>query len=247
MRKIIAVVIMMMTFVGLHAQERVVQNRPYTDLRPLHFGVVVGTHVQDLELTLAQPITITNEDGTTETAIVSADQDRWDMGFNVGVLGEFRLSSTFQLRVAPALYFGTRRLTFRNQSQTDDGGHALVKRQDLKSIYVSSAVDLICAAPRFNNHRPYLMAGISPMVNLSGSDEAIVRLKRYDTYAELGVGCDFYLPYFKLRPELKFMFSLINSLDTTHPDKLKDATLQPYARAVSQTQSKMIVLTFYFE
>ena len=51
MRKIIAVVIMMMTFVGLHAQERVVQNRPYTDLRPLHFGVVVGTHVQDLELT----------------------------------------------------------------------------------------------------------------------------------------------------------------------------------------------------
>ena len=61
------------------------------------------------------------------------------------------------------------------------------------------------------------------------------------------MGCDFYLPYFKLRPELKFMFSLINSLDTTHPDKLKDATLQPYARAVSQTQSKMIVLTFYFE
>lgn len=228
-------------------QERKVENRPYTDLRPFHFGILVGTHLQDMEMVNVGPQTITNEDGTQSEVLISADQNRWDAGLNVGVLGEFRLNSTFQLRVAPALYFGTRRLTFRNQSQTDDGGRALVKHQDLKSIYVSSAVDLICAAPRFNNHRPYLMAGINPMLNLSGSDEAIVRLKRYDTYAELGVGCDFYLPYFKLRPELKFMFSLINSLDTTHPDKLKDATLQPYARAVSQTQSKMIVLTFYFE
>ena len=30
------------------AQERTVQNRPYTDLRTFHFGVLVGTHLQDL-------------------------------------------------------------------------------------------------------------------------------------------------------------------------------------------------------
>ena len=37
------------------AQERTVENRPYTDLRPLHFGVLVGTHVQDVELMNAGP------------------------------------------------------------------------------------------------------------------------------------------------------------------------------------------------
>ena len=26
------------------SQERTVENRPYTDLRPFHFGVLVGTH-----------------------------------------------------------------------------------------------------------------------------------------------------------------------------------------------------------
>ena len=31
------------------AQEKVVQNRPYTDLRPFHFGILVGTHLQDIE------------------------------------------------------------------------------------------------------------------------------------------------------------------------------------------------------
>ena len=229
------------------AQERTVQNRPYTDLRPFHFGVSVGTHFQDMELLNAGPQVVTADDGTTTEAVISVDQDRWDVGFNVGVLGELRLNTYFQLRVAPTMYFGTRHLTFVNYTDLDAEGSPREQRQELKSVYIATPCDLIFASPRFNNHRPYLMAGINPMINLSGSDEAIVRLKRYDTYAEVGVGCDFYLPYFKLRPELKFMFSLINSLDTTHPDKLKDATLQPYARAVSQTQSKMIALTFYFE
>ena len=31
------------------AQERTVENRPYTDLRPFHFGVLVGSHFQDME------------------------------------------------------------------------------------------------------------------------------------------------------------------------------------------------------
>ena len=229
------------------AQERRVENRPYTDLRPFHFGILVGTHLQDMEMVNVGVQTITADDGTTTQTLISADQDRWDAGLNVGVLGEFRLSRALQLRVAPALYFGTRHLTFRSHTDTDAGGNDVVKYQDLKSIYVSTACDLIFAAQRFNNHRPYLMAGINPMINLSGRDDDIVRLKRYDTFAEVGVGCDFYLPYFKLRPELKFMFSLVNSLDTSHPDKLKDATLQPFARSVSDTRSKMIVLTFYFE
>ena len=32
------------------AQEERVQNRPYTDLRPLHFGIVVGSNLQETEL-----------------------------------------------------------------------------------------------------------------------------------------------------------------------------------------------------
>lgn len=40
---------------AVSAQDRTVENRPYTDLRPLHFGVLVGTHVQDVELMNAGP------------------------------------------------------------------------------------------------------------------------------------------------------------------------------------------------
>lgn len=103
------------------AQDRTVQNRPYTDLRPFHFGVVVGMHVQDMEVLMAGPQTITTEDGTEET-LVTADQSRWDPGINVGVLGELRLSTHFQLRVAPMMYFGTRHIVFHDLKKLSESG-----------------------------------------------------------------------------------------------------------------------------
>ena len=45
------------------AQQRRVENRPYTDLRPFHFGVVVGVHMQDVELFNAGPQTLTLDGG----------------------------------------------------------------------------------------------------------------------------------------------------------------------------------------
>lgn len=228
-------------------QERTVQNRPYTDLRPFHFGVLVGTHFQDIELLNAGPQVIANDDGTTYESVVTADQDRWDMGFTVGVLGELRLSTHFQLRVAPAMYFGTRHITFRNLSSADADGNPTEQQQVLKSAYISTAVDLIFAAPRFNNHRPYIMAGLNPMINLSGKANDYLKLKRYDLYLELGIGCDFYLPFFKLRPELKFMYGIGDNLSEGHAGELRDKNMLPYTQSVSEAHTKMIALCFYFE
>lgn len=229
------------------AQRNVVQNRPYTDLRQFHFGIVVGTHLQDIELLNAGPQTVVAEDGSTTEQIVTCDQDRWDAGFTVGVLGELRLSQSLAFRLAPAMYFGTRRLTFINLTEQQADGQPASERQQLKSVYISTAADLIFAARRLNNVRPYVMAGLNPMLNLSGKDSDILRLKHYDLFLELGLGCDFYLPFFKLRPELKFCYGLINSLDTGHADRLKDKNLLVYARSAREARSKMIVLSFYFE
>jgi hypothetical protein len=85
------------------------------------------------------------------------------------------------------------------------------------------------------------------MINLTGKDQDYIRLKRFDTYLEIGLGCDLYLPFFKLIPELKFCFGLSDALDHNHINELRDANLKAYAGSVSSAQSKMIVLTFYFE
>ena len=248
MKKVASILFCLLIITGTTvAQERKVENRPYTDLRPFHFGVVVGAHVQDVELMNVGPQPFTREDGTVVTTHIAADQDRYDLGFIVGVLGEFRLSRHFQFRIAPAMYFGNRHLVFKNLLETNAAGQPIEQRQDLKTAYLSSALNLIFAAPRFNNHRPYLMLGINPMANLSGKNDDYLKLKGGDAYLEVGLGCDFYLPFFKLRPELKFMYGLSNTLDANHVKELRDKNTQMYANFAKEARSKMIALTFYFE
>jgi hypothetical protein len=227
--------------------DRRVQNKPYIDLRQMHFGILVGLNMQDIEFENVGPQSITYEDGTVHDELILCDADRWNPGFTVGVLAEWRLSDNFSLRFTPQMHFGAKHLTFLNMKQLDAQGRPFSLTQDLKNTYVSLPIDLKFAAPRWNNSRPYIMAGINPMMNLTGGDSDMVRLKRYDTMLEVGLGCDFYLPFFKLIPELKFCFGLGDVLDKNHVNELRDANLRTYASSVSGAQSKMIVLTFYFE
>lgn len=246
MRRILLSCLLVLTSLSLWAQDQTVMNRPYTDLRPFHFGILVGTHLQDLEFNNVGMQHFTLEDGTQRDYLITCDQDRWDNGFNVGVLGELRLSENFQFRVAPAMYFGTRHLSFHNMDPAAPDS-LLEHTQTMKSAYVSCALDLIFAAPRFNNHRPYMMVGVNPMINLTKNDDDYIKLKGSDVFVEAGIGCDFYLPFFKIRPELKFMYGLSNCLDKKHADNLRDASMRPYAGSVDKARSKMIALTFYFE
>jgi hypothetical protein len=203
--------------------------------------------LQDVEFENVGPQIITDEEGNVHEELILCDADKWNPGFSVGVLAEMRLSDNFSLRIAPTMHFGAKHLTFLNTKSIDERGEPLRQIQDLKNTYVSLPIDLKFAAPRWNNHRPYIIAGINPMVNLTGGDQDIIRLKRYSTMMEIGMGCDFYLPFFKLIPELKFCFGLSDVLDHNHINELRDANLKAYAGSVSNAQSKMIVLTFYFE
>lgn len=247
MRKLFSIILLLLFALTVSAQGGAVQNRPYTDLRPFHFGVVVGTHFQDIEFNNVGPQMVMNADGTQAEKIITCDQDRWDMGFNVGVLGEFRLSNHFAFRIAPTMYFGNRHIKFYNLTDKLDNGDPIMQTQDMKSVYIGMPLNLIFSAPRLDNARPYIMVGADPMLNLSGGDNDYVKLKKYDFCLEVGLGCDIYLPFFKLRPELKFCYSLINSLDTKHPDRLRDQNMAMYAKSVNEARSKMIVLSFYFE
>lgn len=232
---------------SVYAQERTVENRPYCDLRPLHFGVIVGTHFQGLEFENVGTQRFTDENGNVVESLVTCEQDRSDNGFHVGVLGELRLSEFLAFRVAPTMYFGNRHITFHDLTAKDDGTTEVYERQNLKTAYVACSMDLIYAAKRFNNHRPYVMMGISPMLNLSAKSSDYIRLKSTDLFFEVGMGCDFYLPFFKLRPELKFMYSLGNCLKKGYVNQLKDKNLIKYAGSISSAKSSIIALTFYFE
>ena len=216
------------------AQRRyVIQHKPYIDLRPMHFGIAVGMNLQDIEF-------------KTEASIV-CDADRWNTGFSVGVLADMRLSNNLNLRIVPTMHFGAKHLTLHKLDETDTYGNPRTETQDLKNTYLSVPVDLKFSAQRWNNIRPYMLAGVNGMVNLTNKSQEIVQLQRTDLMLEVGLGCDLYLPFFKLAPELKFCYGLGNRIDKSHVADIKDDYKKTYANSIKSGHTKMIVLTFYFE
>lgn len=246
-RRTLYIIILAFAAISAPAQERKVQNRPYIDFRPLHFGLSVGLHMQDVEFENVGPQTIMMADGTTQDGYVLCDADMWNPGFSVGVLADMRLSQHFSLRVTPAMHFGAKHLVFRNMLEKTESGKPVEVTQDLKNTYISVPVDLKFSAERFNNYRPYIIAGVSPMVNLAGKDQGFVQLKKFDLMLEVGLGCDFYLPFFKFIPELKFCYGLSDVLDKNHVSELTDINKRVYAQSVAKATTKMFVLTLYFE
>ena len=242
-KRIVIVFLMLAAVLTATAQGRKVQNKPYIDLRTLHFGISIGLHMQDMEVNNVGPQLL--DDGTQRTVV--SEVDTWNPGFSVGVLTDLRLSQHLSLRVLPTLHFGSKHLVFRDFDDLNDSGKPRESTQDMKNTYLAVPVNLKFSAERFNNYRPYLIGGVSPMINLTGKDQDYVHLNRFDTMLEIGMGCDFYLPFFKLIPELKFCYSLSNSLNKKHVSELTDVNKRVFSNSLDRTNSKMIVLTLYFE
>ena len=210
-----------------------IQHKPYIDLRPMHFGISVGMNMQDIEFESEAPIV--------------CDADRWNSGLSVGVLADMRLSSNLNLRISPTMHFGSKHLMLMNTGVLNTEGKPMTETQDMKNTYLSVPVDLKFSSLRWNNIRPYMLAGVSPMINLTSKSQEIIQLKRTDLMVEVGLGCDLYLPFFKLIPELKFCYGLSDRIDRSHIDDIKDDNKRPYANSIKSGHTKMIVLTLYFE
>ena len=232
--RILSIIAAICIATGCMAQIRYsIQHKPYIDLRPMHFGISVGMNMQDIEFESEAPIV--------------CDADRWNSGLSVGVLADMRLSNHLNLRITPTMHFGSKHLMLKNTGLLNTEGKVMTETQDMKNTYLSVPVDLKFSSQRWNNIRPYMLAGVSPMVNLTSKSQDIIQLKRTDLMVEVGLGCDLYLPFFKLIPELKFCYGLGNRIDKSHVADLKDDNKKTYANAVNSGHTKMIVLSFYFE
>lgn len=227
------------TVVGMHAADSrrfndKVLNRPYADNRVWHLGFSVGMHFQDISFTGNGFVTDDGENWYIE-------QPAFQPGFCVNGLIDLRLNNYFNVRINPGLYFGNRDIKMLDQTY----GHT--ERESLKSAFIVLPVDVKFSSVRYRNSRPYVSAGVMPAIDVAKKRADIIRLKNFDTYLTVGIGCDFYLPYFKLIPELKFCFGLSDVLQRDRPDLTDDPDKLKFTQSVKKAVSKMIVLTFYFE
>lgn len=209
-------------------------NRPYADMRRWHLGFSVGVHTQDVNFTHNGFVT---ENGETWFM----EQPSFSPGFCVNGLIAFRLNDYFSVRFSPGMYFGNRDITMR---EANTGAE---ERQNIKSAHVVFPLDLKFASQRFRNVRPYITGGVMPAFDVAKKRSDFLRFNSTDVFLTIGFGCDFYLPYFKLIPEIKFCFGLSDVLQHDRPDLVDDPAKMKFTQSLSKATSQMVVLTFYFE
>lgn len=209
-------------------------NRPYADLKRWHLGFSVGMHVQDLEF--------------THNGFVTDDGQQWyaevpdfSPGFCVNVLADLRLHKYFNLRFSPGIYFGNKVVTMLDQTSGER------QTQDIKSAYIVAPLDLKISGDRLGDTRPYVTLGAMGTLDISKKRSDFLRFKPMDAYLTVGLGCDFYLPFFKLNPEIKFCFGLSDVLQHNRPDLADDPQTENITKSLRKVKSNMVVLTFYFE
>lgn len=232
-----------------YAQKRKIQNKPFIDTRRWHYGFNIGLHDQGFKVInngyiQYAPSTMDPETGLMAggepTAQWMAENDRQNFGFSVGVLGSLKINNYFDLRINPGMNFGSKHIQYINLVNGDR------ESQDMKSTYIALPVDLKFGAKRFNNYRPYMLAGASAQFDLTATKHSLLRAKPFQTYLEVGLGCDIYMPFFKLIPELKFCFGLGNILQKNRKD-ITDPNQFIYTQSVDRATVNMVQLNLYFE
>ena len=122
-------------------------------------------------------------------------------GFNLGIVAAYQMNHSFSLRFVPTLVFTQRNLDYK--FRTVDNSIRMEKTQ-IESTYLDFPLLLKYRSFRVNNFAAYLIGGLKYSIDLASNEnvlnedinKTIIKLARNSTSAEVGIGTDFFLPYF---------------------------------------------------
>ena len=180
-----------------------IENLKNFDKQKLHFGYYLGINQYNFKIDYKQ-----NPEYSTQMIE--------QLGLNIGLVGDLRISEYLNLRFEPGLHTNKGSIKFNERSNFTKESDTL---RSVKSTYVHLPILLKFSSKRIDNFRPYLLGGISSSFNLSSNQNSpednkndVFRLKTFNFYYELGFGIDFYFQYFKFSPSIRGLFSLKNEL-----------------------------------
>jgi hypothetical protein len=226
------------------AQKEKVQNDPTHDDKLIHFGFSLGLNLMDYRMTHSP---------SARDSDVFVDVKTLSPGINIHAIGNLRLAKNFDLRVLPGISFGERMITFtRTGGNKDPLIYGNNNEYKVQSSYIELPILIKYKSKRINNFRPYLIGGGNVRYDLAVKKEydyndQLIMINPLDVYAEIGVGSDFYLTYFKLGVELKFSIGLTDILARSDRHGQLPDEFKRYTGYLDNIYSQIFILSFHFE
>jgi len=183
---------------GIFGKDPII-NKENFDKQRVHWGYYLGMNSTDFKFDYNSP---------TQDIEVSSG-----MGFNVGLIGNLRLTDHFDFRFEPGLFITQRNLTYTLIEDTVD------RLREVRSTYIHLPFLLKFSSQRVGNIKPYLIGGLSTSLNLSSNASILednengrFRMTKWSSFYEIGFGIDIYFEYFKFSPSIRGVFSTKDEL-----------------------------------
>lgn len=224
----------------MSAQERIGGiNNPYIDDKLFHFGFSLGTNFMGFGVT-------DSNEAVYGGQILHARVSSLMPGFSVGFITDVRLCRYVNFRFTPTLHFSSRTISYVAESGakvrgTGTNGSTI----SMLSLPIDIPVYFKFSAARVHNYRPYVIAGGGFQYNAT-LNESVLKLKGPDAFIAIGAGCDIYMRWFKLCPEIKYHLGFLDVLTPVEGDNA--GAIDPfYTQAIKRLSNQMISVCFNFE
>ena len=215
-------------------KRRNVDNLPTFDDPKIHYGFYLGINQNDFKVNYRPsnfPSTIVEIKPT--------------LGFNVGLIADFRVHKNVNLRFEPGLISNSKTIYFNNNPSLSTERDSI---REIGSTYLHLPLVLKLSSDRWNNVRPYVLAGASYDHNFSSNQEnsddnfsGEFRMKTSNFMYELGVGVDIYLSFFKFSPSIRGVFAMNRELIDDNNSN------SPWTSPINIFSTRGVFLNFSFE
>ncbi|AWM13233.1 PorT family protein [Flavobacterium sp. NRK F10] len=202
-------------------------NKENFDKQRVHWGYFLGFNSLDFKFDY---LSVTEDIQVNST-----------IGFNVGLIGNLRLSDHFDFRFEPGLYITQRNLTYPTIEDP------IERFREVKSTYIFFPALLKFSSKRTGNIKPYLIGGLSTALNLGSLAKSPednynrkFRMTNWSSFYEIGFGIDVYFEYFKFSPSIRGVFS-------TKDELIRDNNPNsPWTGNVQSMKTRGIFINFAF-
>jgi len=161
------------------AQESKVLNLPEYNNQRLHFGFSIMGSTSRL---------LINQNAPTQLSSPN------EIGFAMGIISELNLHNNFALRFVPDLSFIIRTIT-------------PIQRTD--HAFINLPINIKVRTNRINNFDFYVLLGMRYTRDITkqkpGATPASIQFTKYEYAYEGGIGADYFLSYFKMSLDIKYV------------------------------------------
>lgn len=194
---------------GVNAQKEKPKNYRKFDERLFHFGFMLGANTSGY--TMYQKVDAYQQFGLKSMSV------RSQPGAQLGILTTMKLGTPMvRLRFVPSLSFQERviRQVF---ADTKDVTKEILNEERINATSLDFPLMFQFRTLRLNNFAAYCLVGGQYSLDLQSQqdatqsyDDPFIKMKKHDVLGQVGVGLEFFAPFFKFGIEIKYSHSFMN-------------------------------------